>query len=88
MSALAQARPLPGFRIHPRPRPTELLLLAIVAATLLVGGASLGMTQQLRAATRSGGELVALDFLPPDVQGLLVYLAALFSALLVDHYLR
>ena len=44
MSALAQARPLAGFRVHPRPRTTELLLLAIVAATLLVGGASLGAT--------------------------------------------
>jgi cell division protein FtsW (lipid II flippase) len=79
MSALAQARPLAGFRLHPRPRTTELLLLAIVAATLLVGGASLGATQQLRAVTRSGGELAVLDFLPPDAQGLLVYLAALLG---------
>jgi len=79
MSAVAQARPLAGFRLHPRPRTTELALLALVAVTLAVGGASLGATQQLREATRTGVELSALDFTPPDAQGLLVYLGALIT---------
>ena len=77
MSAVAQARPLAAFRIHPRPRTTELALLALVAVTLVVGGASLGATQEVREATRAGVELASLDFTPPDPQGLLVYLGAL-----------
>ncbi|HYO42366.1 MAG TPA: FtsW/RodA/SpoVE family cell cycle protein [Candidatus Limnocylindrales bacterium] len=77
MTAVAGARPLAGFRIHPRPRTTELLLLALVAVTLVVGGASLGATQQVREAARTGAELKALDFTPPDAQGLLVYIGAL-----------
>ncbi len=79
MSAAAVVRPLAGLRIHPRPRTTELALLGIVAATLVVGAASLGATQQLREAARTGVELKSLDFTPPDVQALLVYLGALFT---------
>ncbi len=77
MSALAQARPRAVIRIRPRPRTTELLLLAFVALTLVVGAASLGATQQVREAARAGVELSGLDLTPPDAQGLLVYLAAL-----------
>ena len=79
MSVLAQARPLAGFRIHPRPRTTELALLAIVAVTVVVGAASLGATRQLREATQAGVTLKGLDFTPPDPQGLLVYLCALLA---------
>jgi cell division protein FtsW (lipid II flippase) len=79
VSAAAQARPLARFRIHPRLRATELALLALVTVTLVVGGASLGATQQLREATRTGVALKALDFSPPDAQGLLVYLGALLA---------
>ena len=77
MSAVAGARPAVPFRIRPRPRGTELALLAIVAVALLVGGASLGATERLRAATEAGRTLKALDFGPPDPQGLFVYLLAL-----------
>ena len=79
MTAAAQARPLPGIRLHPRPRPTELALLAIVGVTLIVGAASLGATQSFQAALRSGDGSATLDFSPPDPQGLAVYLAALLA---------
>ncbi len=77
--SVAAARPFAGFRIRPRPRTTELLLLALVALTLVVGGASLGATQQVREAVRTGVELKAFDFTPPDARGLLIYLAALLG---------
>jgi len=77
VSAVAQARPAVRFRLHPRPRMTELGLLAIVAVTLVTGAASLGATQRLREATQAGETLVQLDFSPPDPRGLLVYLVAL-----------
>ncbi len=77
MSAVAQASPGVAWRLHPKPRMTELTLLAIVAAALMVGAGSLGATQRLRAATQAGDTLAALDFSPPDLQGLLVYLGAL-----------
>jgi cell division protein FtsW (lipid II flippase) len=80
VSAVAQARPLGGFRIRPRPRTTELALLAIVAVALTVGAASLGATRQHRAATEAGRALEVLDLVPPDPQGLLVYLGALLAA--------
>jgi cell division protein FtsW (lipid II flippase) len=79
MTAALQARPLAGVRIHPRPRTTELLLLGIVGATLVVGAASLGATQQLRAAAQAGATAASLDFAPPDPQALLVYLGALLA---------
>ena len=79
MSALAQARPLAGFRIHPRPRRTELLLLRDRGRHPARGRRLLGATMRLRAAAPSGGEHAALDFLPPDAQGLLVYLGALLA---------
>lgn len=82
-SAAVQARPAPRWRLRPRPRNTELVLLAIVAAALVVGGASLGATQRLRAATDAGTALTALDLTPPDASGLLVYLAALLGVHLV-----
>ncbi len=77
MSAVAQARPALRLLIRPRPRQTELMLLVIVAIALLVGGASLGATQRLRAATEAGQTATSLDFMPPDSQGLLVYLVLL-----------
>ncbi len=80
MSVLAQARPRFRLRIHPRPRPTELMLLGLVGVTLVVGAMSLGATQQLRTATEAGKTLKALDFGPPDAQGLLVYVGSLFAA--------
>jgi cell division protein FtsW (lipid II flippase) len=55
------------------------MLLALVALALGVGAASLGATQQLRAATEAGRTLKALDFSPPDPQGLVVYLGALLA---------
>ena len=80
MSIAAQARPRASarWRFRPRPRPTELTLLAVVALALLVGGASLGATQQYREALSAGETLAALDWSPPDPRGLLVYLGALF----------
>lgn len=79
MSILAQARPLrAGFRLRPRARPTELLLLAIAAVALVTGAASLGATQQA-AAARLAGATVAADFMPPDPRGLGMYLAALLA---------
>jgi cell division protein FtsW (lipid II flippase) len=83
MTAAAQARPIRIPRIRPRLRPTETVLLALVAVTLVVGAASLGATQELRAATDAGKTLKSLDFRPPDPQGLLVYLGALAAAHLV-----
>jgi cell division protein FtsW (lipid II flippase) len=77
VSAVAQARPLPGFRLHPRPRPTELALLGLVAVTIVVGAVSLGATQQYRAATEAGRAHGPLDLVPPEPQALLVYLVAL-----------
>ena len=77
MSAVAQARPAPSFRIHPRPRTTELALLGIVAGAMVLGAASLGATQRYRAAIEAGRPPDGLDFAPPDLQGLLVYLVAL-----------
>src|SRR3954469_1605156 len=77
MSAMAQARPGTAFRIHPRPRPTELGLLGIVAVAMVLGAAGLGATQRFRAATDAGTTPAALDFAPPDPRALLVYLVAL-----------
>ena len=77
MSAAAQARPFAGLRFRPRPRQTELALLAIVAVALVAGAGTLGATQRLRAATEAGRTLAVLDFSPPDARGLLVYLLAL-----------
>ena len=79
MTAAAQARPLAGFRLHPRARPTELLLLGIVAAALVVGAASLGATQQLRAAAAAGEGTAGLRFVLPDPEALLAYLGALLA---------
>jgi cell division protein FtsW (lipid II flippase) len=79
MTAQAQARPASSFRLHPRPRSTELTLLALGGVALVVGASSLGATQRLRAATESGRTLTALDFFPPDPRGLLVYLLALLA---------
>jgi len=66
-------------RIRPRLRNTELGLLAVVAVALVVGAASLGGTQELRAATDAGVTLTSLNLAPPDPQGLLVYLLALLG---------
>ncbi len=79
MTATATAQPIARFRLHPRPRTTELLLLAVAAAALVAGAASLGATQQLRAATEAGKVPRGLDLIPPDPQGLLVYLLAVLG---------
>ena len=78
MSAAVPALPIPAIRIRPRMRPTELLLLGIVALALAVGAASLGATQRLLAAQTAGESLASLDLSPPDPRALAVYLAALF----------
>jgi cell division protein FtsW (lipid II flippase) len=79
VSVVAQARPaglrLP--RVRPRPRPVELVLLAIVAAALLVGGASLGVTERFLRARAAGEALPAFGFAPPDPRALGLYLGAL-----------
>ena len=64
-----RAGPSAGLRVphvRPRPRPVELGLLAIVAAALLVGGASLGVTERFLKAKAAGEALPAFDFAPPD----------------------
>ena len=67
------------FRLRPRLRMTELSLLAVVAVTLTAGAVSLGATQQYRAVIEAGGLPKALELAPPDAQGLLAYLLALFG---------
>src|SRR6476646_4352600 len=79
MSVLAQARPGSAFRIHPRPRPTELGLLGIVAVAMVLGAAGLGATQRFRATTDAGSVPAGLDFSPPDTRALLIYLLALLA---------
>lgn len=79
MTAATAAGSVARFRVHPRLRLTELALLAIVALALAVGAASLGLTEQLRAATEAGKVPRTPDFTPPDLQGLLVYLGALLA---------
>ena len=78
MTAIAQAHESPRWRVHPRMRPTELWLLVIVAATLLVGGASLGAGLDAQRAVAAGSTPTAIDLMPPDLRGLVVYLLALF----------
>jgi cell division protein FtsW (lipid II flippase) len=79
VSAAVQARPAMRWRLRPRPRTTELALLGIAAAALVVGAISLGATERLRAATDAGTTLDSLDLMPPDARGLLVYLCALLA---------
>jgi len=78
VSVAAQARPFAGARprIRPRPRTTELGLLALVAVALVIGAATLGATQRLMAARIAGETLASLDFSPPDPTALVVYLGA------------
>jgi cell division protein FtsW (lipid II flippase) len=79
VSVVAQARPagLRVPRVRPRPRPVELGLLAIVAAALVVGGASLGVTERYLRAKAAGEALPAFGFAPPDPRALGLYLGAL-----------
>ena len=49
----------------------------MVAVALVVGGVSLGATQQYRSALDAGQTVTGLDLAPPDPRGLFVYLAAL-----------
>jgi hypothetical protein len=79
MSAVVQARPRTSspWRIRPRPRSTELTLLAFVALAMAIGSASLGATQRFREAVDTGATPEALDFAPIDPRALLVYLGAL-----------
>ncbi len=78
MSIAAQARPFASAapRFRPRFRTTETALLAIVAATLVVGAASLGASQRLLEARNAGATLASLDLAPPDPVALAVYLGA------------
>jgi Bacterial cell division membrane protein len=67
------------FRIRPRFRGRELALLVIVAVGLFVGAASLGATEQFRAA-QLNGDGGRIDLLAPANPGLLaVYLGALLA---------
>jgi cell division protein FtsW (lipid II flippase) len=72
------ARPLAGFR--PRLRRRELGLLGIVAITLTVGAATLGATQRAREDLANGMIPGAIDWTPPDVRGLVIYLGSLLAA--------
>ena len=78
MTAVAQAHPPLRLRIRPRTRRTELTLLTIVAATLLVGGASLGAGLDAQRLVAAGKTPAVIDLMPPDLRGLVVYLVALF----------
>ena len=49
----------------------------MVAVALVVGGVSLGATQQYRSVLDAGQPVTGLDLAPPDPRGLFVYLAAL-----------
>jgi len=73
--AHATARHIP--RIRPRPRNTELGLLAIVALALVVGGVSLGATEHWLRVQAGHEKVAAFGFAPPDPRGLGVYIAAL-----------
>ena len=79
LRVLARLRPY----LRPRPRWRELGLLALVAATLWVGGITLGTTLNLREVTLAAGKA------PPSLEGLIeaarpnllgVYLVALLIA--------
>ncbi|HEY4190649.1 MAG TPA: FtsW/RodA/SpoVE family cell cycle protein [Candidatus Limnocylindrales bacterium] len=78
MTALAQARAMRRWQVHPRVRRTELSLLVIVAVTLLVGGASLGAGLDAQRAAAAGTTPGTIDLMPPDLRGLIVYIVALF----------
>ncbi len=78
MSAVAQARPSVRWQVHPRLRRTELALLGLVSVTLFVGGASLGAGLSAQRDLRAGRPLGSIDLTPPDLQGLVIYLLALF----------
>jgi cell division protein FtsW (lipid II flippase) len=79
MSVAAQARPFASARprIRPRPRTTETVLLALVAAALVTGAVSLGATQRFNAARIAGETLASLDLTPPDPVALAIYLGAI-----------
>ncbi len=81
MSAATTARPslAPRWRIRPRLRRTELVLLALVSVTLVVGGSSLGATLDVQATLAAGHEVRHIDLLPPDVRALVLYLGSLFA---------
>jgi len=81
MSAATTARPglAPRWRIHPRPRRTELVLLAFVSAALVIGAVSLGATLDVQATLAAGHQVKRIDLTPPDVRALVVYLGALFA---------
>jgi cell division protein FtsW (lipid II flippase) len=66
------------WRVRPRTRRTELALLVLVSLALLTGAASLGATLRVNETLAAGKAVGALDFMPPDPRGLLVYLGALF----------
>jgi cell division protein FtsW (lipid II flippase) len=71
------------FRISPRTRGRELVLLVLVGIGLFVGALSLGATERFRAA-QLGGDPESVKLLGLAEPGLLaVYLAALFGVHLV-----
>ncbi|HXG25933.1 MAG TPA: FtsW/RodA/SpoVE family cell cycle protein [Candidatus Binatia bacterium] len=66
------------FRITPRFRGRELVLLSIVGFGLWVGALSLGATRRLKDAIAEGGDVPANLFQPAMPNIILTYVAALF----------
>ena len=81
MSAIARVRPAPRRipNIRPRMRRVELGLLLVVAAALVVGGASLGATERWLRAQATGEAITAFGFAPPDPRGLGAYILGLLA---------
>ncbi len=81
MTASSPARPLPAIlpAVRPRPRWRELWLLAMAAATLVVGSVSLGATERYRAAQAAGDTTPGTTFAPADTTALAIYLGAVLG---------
>ena len=75
----AVGREVSRFRIRPRFRGRELGLLVLVGVALFIGAASLGATEQLKAA-QLNGDTGPIDLLAPaDASLLVIYLGALLA---------
>jgi len=67
------------FRVQPRFRGRELTLLGLVSVALFIGAASLGATEQLKAAQLSGADFHPNLLAPANPDLLVAYLAALLA---------